>query len=44
MMKTRLLCVCVFVYLFVCLSGLYQSDGGIESAFIFEMETYFQML
>ena len=37
--KTRLLCV----YLFVCLSGLYESDGRIETAFIIEIKPNFQM-
>ena len=30
--------------LFVCLSGLYYSDGGIETAFIIEIKTNFQLL
>ena len=28
---------CMFVCLFVCLSRLYYSDGGIETAFIIEL-------
>ena len=40
--KTRLLCVCLFC-LCVCPDYI-LSDGGKETAFIFEIETNFQIL